>query len=151
MLNCFETEYGSSVQRASVDLRDRILRQPLGLQFSEEDLAKEAGDHHLVCLDGDNVVGVILMRPVNAHVIKMRQVAVEAGDQRKGIGTRMVLFAEGFCREKGYSTIEMHARLEAVPFYERLGYRTSGEQFIEVGIPHVRMFRDLDTANGQER
>jgi predicted GNAT family N-acyltransferase len=37
----------------------------------------------------------------------------------------------------------MHARSNAVGFYEKVGYRTIGEQFMEVTIPHFIMEKKL--------
>jgi len=138
-----EVVFGSELQKQSVVLRDKELRRPLGLKFSEEDLAAEYSDHHLICLDDGKVLGVILMRMLDAAIIKMRQVAVDTELQRSGIGTMLVDFSEDFARSRGYKTITMHARLKAVPFYERLGYHTVGGLFTEVGIEHYKMEKVL--------
>jgi predicted GNAT family N-acyltransferase len=37
----------------------------------------------------------------------------------------------------------MHARKTALGFYEKLGYRVAGDEFIEVTIPHYVMEKDL--------
>lgn len=143
MYQFLEVPYGSERQIRSVELRDRILRKPLGLQFSREDLAAEKNDHHLVALDGDAVVGVILMRVLDGTTIKMRQVAIDENLQRTGIGRKLVDFSERFSKEKGFQRIELHARRVAVPFYLKLGYHTLGDEFFEVGIPHFKMARDI--------
>ncbi|MCP4121273.1 MAG: GNAT family N-acetyltransferase [Bacteroidetes bacterium] len=138
-----EVPFGSKLQLSSVELRDKELRKPLGLQFSKEDLDAEASDHHLVCLENNEVVGVILMRPASDEVIKMRQVAVDSSLQHSGIGSMLVAFSEDFSVSRGYKKITMHARLEAVPFYERLGYCTVGALFVEVGIDHYAMEKKM--------
>jgi N-acetylglutamate synthase-like GNAT family acetyltransferase len=138
-----EVPYGSPEYRASLELRYRILRLPLGLQFSREDLEREVTDHHLVCIMDGEVTGIILMRPLDEFIIKMRQVAIDEDLQRKGIGTALVEYAEAFAREHGYHRIEMHARKEAVPFYEKMEYAVEGDEFFEVGIPHYKMFREI--------
>jgi predicted GNAT family N-acyltransferase len=43
----------------------------------------------------------------------------------------------------GVTTLTLHARLSAVGFYRRLGYATHGEHFIEIGLPHVDMCKQL--------
>ncbi len=138
-----EVPYGSALYQKSVELRDVILRKPLGLQFSKKDLAKEVTDHHLVCIEGEEVIGVILLRPVTDNHFKMRQVAVAESFQYKGIGTKLVDFCETFCNENGVKKISMHARNKAIPFYERLDYYTVGDLFYEVGIPHFKMEKEL--------
>ncbi len=37
----------------------------------------------------------------------------------------------------------MHARKTAVGFYEKLGYKVTGKEFVEITIPHVVMEKKL--------
>lgn len=138
-----EVPWGSARQRESVDLRRRVLREPLGLEFSREELEAECDDHHLVAVEAGRVTAVMVLRPLGNGTVKMRQVAVEPGRQRAGLGTALVAFAESFCREKGYRLITLHARDTAVAFYLRLGYAVYGNAFTEVGIPHRYMKKSL--------
>jgi len=73
----------------------------------------------------------------------MRQVAVAAEWQRQGIGTALVEYAEAVARKVGYRRMILHARQEAVPFYERLGYARIGGRFEEVTILHWAMEKCL--------
>jgi predicted GNAT family N-acyltransferase len=52
-------------------------------------------------------------------------------------------FAENLARDRGYKKITMHARQNAVGFYEKMGYRRVGDAFIEITIPHYVMEKDL--------
>ena len=126
-------------------LRDQVLRKPLGLDFSREDIAEEAEQVHLVCLREEKVVGGLILRKESDPGVAyhMRQVAVLPEFQGQGIGRRLVAFAENFVMAQGGGTIVLHAREPAVPFYEKLGYQTEGERFEEVGIPHWKMSKVL--------
>ena len=88
-------------------------------------------------------MGCLVLTPVNAEEIKMRQVAVDDRIQRKGIGTELVLFSERLARDRGYKRMVLNARDTAVPFYLRLNYAVDGDPFEEVGIPHFRMVKAL--------
>ncbi|MEZ5007342.1 MAG: GNAT family N-acetyltransferase [Chitinophagales bacterium] len=138
-INCKEVAFGSDLYHQSIDLRDRILRQPLGLQFSKEELLQENDSHHLVYLEKGEVIGVIVMRPIDENIFKMRQVAIDSIWQRKGIGQTLVNFSETFSKLKNRSKIILHARDTAIPFYQKLGYQTVGNEFVEVGIKHYKM------------
>lgn len=131
--------HGSAQYEASVALRDRVLRQPLGLQFSQEELAKEHDQIHVIASVDGELIGVLVLVPLPPKTYKMRQVAVSPEWQGKGIGTRLVSFAEEFAIRKGICRIELHARKEAVQFYTDLAYSTIGDEFVEVGIPHFKM------------
>ena len=125
-------------------LRESVLRTPLGLSFSPDDLADEGRCAHLGGYDEEGrLVAILLLKPLNEHTMKMRQVAVRPGLQGRGIGAQLVAFAEAFARARGCKTMIAHARATAVDFYRRLGYATSGEPFIETTIPHILVTKDL--------
>jgi ribosomal protein S18 acetylase RimI-like enzyme len=135
--------YGTDAYHATLALRYQILREPLGLKFSEEDLAREHGDFHLACHENGQLVACLVLSPQSPADVKMRQVAVAPHAQRKGIGRALSLFAEEFGRQHGFSRITLHARLTAVAFYEKLGYERIGEEFEEVTIRHWAMQKQL--------
>ncbi|MES2746243.1 MAG: GNAT family N-acetyltransferase [Bdellovibrionota bacterium] len=131
--------YGSKDYDAEVKLRHEILRQPLGLKFSPDDLAAEAGYLHFGAFADPDMVGTMQLVKLDEQVLKMRQVAVSALVQGQGVGRLLVDFAEHFAKSYGFQTIVLHARDTAIPFYDKLGYETISEIFEEVGIPHRKM------------
>lgn len=127
-----------------VALRTRVLRDPLGLKFTPEQLAAEWDQRHFACLDQNwNLKGCLTLVGQEKGRVKMRQVAVDPASQGKGVGQFMVEQSEAWAREHGFGIMALHARKTAVPFYEKLGYRTEGEEFEEVGIPHFSMTKNL--------
>jgi GNAT superfamily N-acetyltransferase len=138
-----EVAHDSAAYRATVDLRNAILRNPLGLHFSDEELAAEKDSRHFACYRGDRLVGCLVLRPIAGGDVRMRQVAVAAELQGRGIGTALVEYAEEMARQIGYRRMVLHARETAAPFYEKLGYSRIGEGFVEVTIPHWAMEKCL--------
>jgi len=136
-------EFNSSEHLESIALRDQILRKPLGLKFKEEDLQSESSEFHIGAMQNEDVIGILLLRQLDQQRIKMRQVAVLKSEQRKSIGRKMVHFSEDFALGLGHEIMELHARIEAIPFYEKLNYKCIGDQFFEVGIPHYKMEKQL--------
>jgi predicted GNAT family N-acyltransferase len=126
-----------------VALRRDILRLPLGLDFSPAQLDAESDDFHLATFDGPVIRGCLVLSPINSSVIQMRQVAIQPEFQGRGLGRTLVEVSERFAKNREYSTMMLHARESAVPFYERLGYRAVGEPFEEVTIPHREMIKAL--------
>lgn len=143
MISIALIEYGSELYQESVDLRQRILRDPIGLKFTGENLATDANEIHIAATDGSSLVGILLLRHINDDVVKMRQVAVDQTQQNKGIGKMLVAFAEDLAKNMGYSTMELNARNYAIPFYTNLDYNVLGDEFTEVGIPHHKMKKEL--------
>jgi N-acetylglutamate synthase-like GNAT family acetyltransferase len=136
-------EYGSCDYQEMVKLRDRILRQPLGLTFSPEYLQQEINDVLIGCFDNDRILGCCILTPVDDTIIQLRQMAVDNDLQGKGTGSRILAFAEEQARSNGFSELMMHARKVAAPFYSRNGYAIRGDEFEEVGIVHYEMFKRL--------
>ena len=135
---------GSSEYGAAVALRHAVLRAPLGLEFTHAEIADEPKCFHLAAIAGGEVIGTLLLKPLDAQAVKMRQVAVHPDLQCRGIGARLVRFAEAFAREKGCARVVAHARGTALTFYERLGYTAEGAPFLEKTIPHQLVMKRLD-------
>ena len=175
-----EAPFRSEPWEAFLQVRREVLRWPLGLEYSDDDLAAEAADVCLVAVeaspsprerevdprsgDGGRItalppsptmsglpplggedspsIGGLLLRPADAE-LKMRQVAVRADLQGRGVGRSLVEASEAYALSHGFERIVLHARTSAVPFYLALGYETEGDEFEEVGIPHLFMFKNL--------
>ena len=136
-------DFGLPEYFATVELRRRILRWPLGLDFTPEELAAEQRDFHVAAMNDDDAIGCLVLTPQNKTTVKMRQVAVEPEWQGKGYGKHLVEYSEQVARAEGFTTMVLHARENVVPFYLKLGYFLEGEPFEEVTIPHRKMVKSL--------
>jgi N-acetylglutamate synthase-like GNAT family acetyltransferase len=136
-------DHGSKEYRQMVDLRTQILRKPLGLSFSDEELENEKDNLLIAAYEDDIMLGCCMLIQVAPDTVQLRQMAVKAGLQGKGIGRVMMQFAENIARDRGNEKIIMHARKTAAGFYERLGYKIVDEEFLELNIPHYNMEKQL--------
>ena len=145
MRKMIDVDFGSSRYDELVELRYKVLLEPLGLKFLDMYREKEMNYLHIGCVESldDNLVGGLMLVPVNDEEIRLMQVAVDSKYQREGVGREMVKYAEKRAREAGYSRIVMHAMLSVVHFYEKLGYRQEGDIFEENGITFARLVKDL--------
>ncbi|MGP1271941.1 MAG: GNAT family N-acetyltransferase [Phycisphaerales bacterium] len=131
------------------ELRELVLLRPLGLdvdRFMASYPAIEEGAEHFVAVmgtpGGDRVIGCALLVPKTdtPGLGKLMQMAVHPQRQGEGIGRRIVIEVE----KRAFAELELdrlycHAQLDAIPFYERLGWSADEEVFQEAGIPHRRM------------
>ena len=140
-----DIDYGSSRYDELVELRYKVLLEPLGLKFLDLHREREAGYLHIGCVESldDKLVGGLMLIPLNNEEIRLMQVAVDSKYQREGVGHAMVEYAEKRAREAGYSTIIMHAMLSVVHFYEKMGYHQEGDIFEENGITFAKMVKAL--------
>ncbi len=145
MRKMIDIDFGSSRYDELVELRYKILLEPLGLKFLDMHRDKEANYLHIGCIErlDDTLVGGLILAPVNNEEIRMMQVAVLSKYQGEGVGRDLVKYAEKRAKEAGYSRIVMHAMLSVVNFYERMGFHQEGEIFEDKGITFARMVKDL--------
>ena len=130
----------------TLTLRDEVLRKPLNRLFDPAELQKESSDYHVVGFYKGLVVACsILSKLDQGSALKMRQVAVCQSLQRRGLGRQMVEYCESLTVELGARRIVLNARESALPFYLALGYEVEGEEFMEVGLPHRRMLKLVDS------
>ena len=131
MRKMIDIDFGSTRYDELVELRYKILLEPLGLKFLDSHRVQEANYLHIGCIEclDDKLVGGLMLVPVDNDTIRMMQVAVDTKYQGEGIGRDLVRYAEKRARAAGYHKIVMHAMLTVVHFYEKNGYRQEGEIF----------------------
>lgn len=147
MENLRIVDYLSQEHASTITLRNKVLREPLGLIFSEQDLEDEAQAIHLAYFTNQNAInflaGACFLTPHKEDTLKLRQMAVDASCQGKGIGRKLIAFAEQVALERGYSYLYLHARKEALNFYIKQNYKQVSDEFFEVGIPHYEMIKEI--------
>jgi predicted GNAT family N-acyltransferase len=134
-----QIDYGTAKYQQMVALREEILRRPLGLIYTPEDLEPDKTDILIGAFDDGRILGCCILRDEGSGNIRLRQMAVKNNQQGKGIGQQIMRFAETVARDKGFKKLTMHARDTAIGFYEKQGYKVIGEGFLEVTIPHHKM------------
>ena len=136
-------DHGSPEYRQMIKLRDDILRKPLGLSFSNDEIEKEKDNLLIGAFEDEDMLGCCMLIEENPDTIRLRQMAVLNDLQGKGIGRALMQFAENLARDRGYKILSMHARKNVVGFYEKMGYKKKGDEFIEVTIAHYVMEKEL--------
>lgn len=136
--------HGSPEYDRACELRQRLLRSPLGLDLYSEDLAAEAAALHFGGFSPANqLVAYVLASPLTPAVVQLRQMVVATAYQGQGLGSALLAAAEALLRQRGACQVVLHARQSAVGFYQKSGYSCQGEAFVEVGLPHFRMAKML--------
>jgi predicted GNAT family N-acyltransferase len=63
--------------------------------------------------------------------------------QGVGIGMKLMEYAEEVAINHGCTSVILHARKTVMSWYESLNYEIIGDEFMEVGIPHYKMIKNL--------
>lgn len=109
------------------------------LDFDGQD---EASVHLLAAIQG-KPIATARIRYLSDQLAKIERVAVLADYRGKGIGTAVMEGAIAHLSTQSISQIKVNAQLQAIPFYERLGFIKWGDPFNEAGISHIEMRLNL--------
>ncbi|MFU1721100.1 GNAT family N-acetyltransferase [Bacillus velezensis] len=102
----------------------------------------EDTSEHIVIYDGGQPVGAGRWRMKDGHG-KLERICVMKSHRSLGVGAIIMQALEKAAAAKGADSFILHAQTQAVPFYEKQGYRvTSGEEFLDAGIPHLEMIKE---------
>jgi predicted GNAT family N-acyltransferase len=100
--------------------------------------------HILVRDDHGHAAGTARLRPYTVSGVgKVERVAVLLSHRKTGLGRLLMKEIEAEAKYAGYHEIKLNAQLQARVFYERLGYKPSGDIFFEAGIPHIAMQKTI--------
>ena len=104
----------------------------------ERDELDAVSDHAVAIVDG-TVVGTGRLLPDGT----VGRMAVSDGVRGQGIGAAVLAVLEDRARERGLPAVELHAQVHALGFYERYGYVPFTEVYLEAGIEHRSMRKEL--------
>ena len=131
------------IQASDVDfllaqqIRTAVFVQEQGVDASDEyDAFEEISQHYLVAVDSKEVATARWRFTSNG--IKLERFAVLPTYRGKGIGKFLV---EQVIEEvqKYAKPIYLHAQIQVVDFYQKLGFEKEGALFEEAGIQHFKM------------
>lgn len=145
MRKMIDIDFGTSRYEQLVELRYKVLLEPLGLKFLDSHRDKEVNYLHIGCVESldDKLIGGLMLIPLDDKNIRMMQVAVDTRYQGEGIGHELVRYAEKRAKKAGFQNIIMHAMLNVIGFYEKMGYHQEGDIFEERGITFAKMVKKL--------
>ena len=145
MHKIIDIDFGSTRYDELVELRYKVLLEPLGLKFLDSHRDKEINYLHIGCIDNlDNtLIGGMMLIPLDNNTLRMMQVAVFDKYQGSGVGRKLVTYAEERAAKSGYKKLVMHAMLNVVGFWEKLGYAQEGDIFEEKGITFAKMVKHI--------
>lgn len=128
-------------------LRQQVLRPLLPTDAARFDGDDDPTTIHLAIRAGQDVIGVtsLYRRPCPDRdadaAMQLRGMAVAPKNRGRGVGSALLDSSVRHARAVGVTVLWCNARVEAVGFYLRHGWRTLGREFDIPGVgPHHRMF-----------
>lgn len=115
---------------------------PEELELDEYDCHVDT-KHVLLVNDEGNAVGTARFRPYGNGILEVERVSILPGQRGRGAGRMLMEAIEAEARKVGYNCMKLGAQLHARNFYERLGYQTYGEVYLDAGIEHIDMLKRI--------
>ena len=95
---------------------------------------------HLVIYDEKEPIGAGRLRLVDGYG-KLERICVLKSHRSLGIGNLIIQALEEEAAKQGAVQFMLNAQTQAVPFYEKHGYKVVSEEFLDANIPHVKMVK----------
>lgn len=109
---------------------------PADMEFDEHDATSR---HALaLSLQGNGIASGRMF--ANGHI---GRIAVMPEWRGQYVGTAVMEAFLHYAQAHDYAQVDVDAQVQAVPFYEHFGFVTQGEQFMDVGIAHIKMLKKL--------
>lgn len=122
--------------------------------------SRYAGDDHPEALhlgafadlgDGEELVGVVSFLPrteqgeASNRIFQLQGMVTLPAVRGQGIGARLVEYGLDLLIGRAATRVWCNGRTVAASFYQRLGFRAVGDEFVTPGTgPHYRFVRNLD-------
>lgn len=110
-------------------------RVPEELELDADDLQ---AIHVLAKIDGLSV-GTARLVAISKDQAQIGRMAVLDQYRGQGIGRQILEKLIQFAQEKGFTSLFLHSQVNAIPFYEKMGFKADGDIYDEAGIPHRNM------------
>lgn len=128
--------------RKALEVRINVFVKEQGVpEECEIDRYEESSEHILLC-DGHKAVGTGRIRYFGG-LAKLERICVLPEYRNTSAGTMIVQALENMARKRGMTKVKLHGQTQAEGFYHKQGYKTSSEEFLEDGIPHVLLLKVL--------
>lgn len=127
------------------EIRKEIFVKEQGVPLEDEfDQFDNLGGlcQHILVHYNEQPVGTGRIRFIDG-VGKLERICILKPYRNFGLGKIIIKELEDIAKERGASQVKLHGQTHAEGFYTNLGYHTKSDIFMEDGIPHVLMQKDL--------
>lgn len=122
-----------------LNIRKTVFVEEQGVSLDAEIDEFENESKHIVLYHNNTPAAVGRYRNYKDGYAKVERVAVLKPYRKYGYGKDVMKFINQKASEEGYKGTVLNGQSHAKGFYEKLGYITEGDEFLEEGIPHYFM------------
>ncbi|WP_379160803.1 GNAT family N-acetyltransferase [Paenibacillus sp. sgz5001063] len=126
----------------SFRIRREVFVEEQGVPLADEFDQYEQDAEHILIYQEEAAVGTARLRIVDGWA-KLERICLLAPYRNSGLGSVIIATLEKMAAEQGLRRAKLHGQKQAEGFYQKLGYETNSDVFMEDGIPHVLMIKTL--------
>jgi ribosomal protein S18 acetylase RimI-like enzyme len=116
-----------------------VLRSPLGMEIGSERDNHEDTALHIIVMCDRTIIASARLRELSPELGSISYVAVLPEFQNQGIGTKLIEKLIAKAQEKNLKTLRLMSRINAIKFYQKIGFSEQDNPFDFLGIPHIFM------------
>ncbi|WP_449622516.1 GNAT family N-acetyltransferase [Robertmurraya sp. Marseille-Q9965] len=102
----------------------------------------EAESTHFLLWNDHEPIGAGRFRIVDGYG-KVERICVLQEKRKGGAGKVIMDGIEEHAKSRGLKKLKLNAQTHAIPFYSKLGYEVVSEEFLDAGIPHKTMVKEI--------
>jgi len=119
----------------------RLVRDEVFIHEQKISVEDEWDDMDAVCVHAivygpdDEVLGTGRLLP-DGHIGRM---AVRKAARGAGVGAAILKELKAEAKLRGHKDVVLSAQMQVEPFYARCGFVREGDEYMDVGMPHIQM------------
>lgn len=137
------TDLNSRYYNDAIEIRKKVFveEQRVPPELEIDDLEDQTV--HVIGYLDNKAVATARVYQKNTTSFKIQRVAVSIDFRKKNLGNELMLEIEQYAKSKQVKTLLLDAQDHALTFYKKLNYCIDGEGFLDAGIPHHTMIKNL--------
>jgi ribosomal protein S18 acetylase RimI-like enzyme len=120
------TTANKQLYQQNIDLRNAVLRGPLGKLITPEEIVIEQNNQFYGITVADALVATFSTYQKNTATVRLVSFAVDMSYQQQGLGSRLFRWALDDFKKQGYQQVSLSARASAHEFYLKQGFKDVG-------------------------
>ncbi|MGD1716585.1 GNAT family N-acetyltransferase [Dapis sp. BLCC M172] len=118
-----------------------VLRKPINKERGTEKDEYDDDNYslHFIAVCEEQIIGSARLRQLSTELGSIAYLAVLPEFQSQGVGTALIKKIIEIANQKQLTSLRVMSRINSSKFYEKVGFRETGQPFDFLGIPHKFM------------
>lgn len=136
-------DLSSPIYQHALEIRQIVfvIEQQVPLELEID--ANEGACVHFVLYNSEKIpVSTLrILSDKDSKKVLIQRVATLRAYRGCGYAAKLLTSALDFLKTQNITQVELHAQLQAIAFYEKLGFQAFGSEFLDADIPHMSMIK----------